>query len=60
MDDWIKREIPSFATSSTVQQLVIKLAAHDQLMAYLLIIGALSSKYRSLQASLEERHQPWL
>jgi hypothetical protein len=56
MDDWIKRENPSFATSSPAQQLVIKLAAHDQLMAYLLIIGALPSKYGSLQASLEKRH----
>jgi hypothetical protein len=56
MDDWIRHENPSFATSSPAQQLVIKLASHDQLMAYLLIIGALPSKYGSLQASLEERH----
>jgi hypothetical protein len=56
MDDWIKCKIPSFAASSPAQQLVTKLAAHDQLMAYLLIIGALPSKYGSLQASLEERH----
>jgi hypothetical protein len=57
MDDWIQREVPGSEKATTAsEQLVLKLAAQDQMMAYLLIIGVLPSKYGSLQASLGERH----
>jgi hypothetical protein len=57
MDDWIQCEVPGSDKATTApEQLILKLAAQDQMMAYLLIIGALPSKYGSLQASLEERH----
>jgi hypothetical protein len=53
MDEWILREVPGAnQVVGAPAQLLVRFAAQDQMMAYLFTIGALPSKYGSLQASL--------
>jgi hypothetical protein len=60
MDDWIQREVPGARqVVDKPDQLIVKLAAQDQMMAYLLIIGALPSKYESPSIP-RGTPQPWL